>query len=144
MAGSGRPCVACIFCEIMAGRVPSHKVAESDLSVVFLDAFPSARGHCLAVPKKHFERAQDMPPESAADLAELAFRTVSRMEERLECDTLVAMHNGRGAGQEVPHVHMHLLPRRPGDGADAATALFPDRRKLDPAEAAGLLELLGG
>lgn len=136
--------MACIFCEIMAGRVPSHKVAESRLSVVFLDAFPSVRGHCLAVPKEHFERVQDMPPGNAADLAGLAFRTVSRMEERLGCDTLVAVHNGRGAGQEVPHAHMHLMPRRPGDGAAAATALFPEKQKLDPAEAAGLLDLLGG
>lgn len=133
-----------MFCQIVAGEIPSYRVAESAAALAFLDAFPAARGHCLVAAKGHFERVQDVPPREAADMMQLAARAVSILEEKLGCDTLVALHNGKGAGQEIPHAHMHLIPRRPGDGASAVTSMFPGPEKLAEGEALELARLLGG
>lgn len=133
---------ACIFCEIAAGRARAFRVADSAESVAFLDMFPAARGHCLVVPKKHYELLQDLPPDVSSDMMRLAARAVARMEEKLGCSTLVALHNGPGAGQQVRHVHVHLIPRRPGDGAGAVTGLFPAPKELDLDDASELLELV--
>lgn len=138
MAGASADC---IFCKIIAGRIPASRVADSAESIIFLDAFPAAHGHCLVAPKKHYGLLQDVPPSTSADMMQLAARAVSRMEEKLGCSTLVALHNGKDAGQEIPHVHLHLIPRRPGDGAGAVTRLFPEPAR-SPGDVAKLLELV--
>ena len=131
----------CIFCKIIAGRIPASRVADSVESIIFLDAFPATHGHCLVVPKKHYNLLQDIPPNVSSDMMQLAARAVSRMEEKLGCSTLVALHNGKDAGQEIPHVHLHLIPRRPGDGAGAVTNLFPAPTQ-NPDDVAKLLDLV--
>lgn len=103
--------------------------------MVFLDAFPSARGHCLVAPRSHHERLQDVPRRTGADMFGMAARAVSTIEKNLGCDTLVALHNGRGAGQAVPHAHLHLIPRAAGDGAGAVHSMFPEPARLDPKDA---------
>ena len=138
MPPAGPRGVDCVFCQISSGRLPSYKLHESDLAMVFLDAFPSARGHCLVAPRSHHERLQDVPRATGADMFGMAARAVSAIEEKLGCDTLVALHNGRGAGQAVPHAHLHLIPRGAGDGAGAVHSMFPEPARLDPKEAEDL------
>lgn len=135
MPPAGPRRVDCVFCQISSGRIPSYKLHETDLAMVFLDAFPSARGHCLVAPRSHHERLQDVPRRTGADMFGMAARAVSAIEKNLGCDTLVALHNGRGAGQLVPHAHLHLIPRTAGDGAGAVHSMFSEPAKLDPQDA---------
>ncbi|CAI9831510.1 MAG: HIT family protein [Nitrosopumilus sp.] len=113
----------CPFCGIAGGRIPARIVRRTRLSVSFLDASPLARGHVLAVPSSHRERIQDMTEEECSDLFGLV-RSLASGTDSIHGSTLVAVHNGPGAGQEVPHVHVHLVPRRDGDGAGPVHSMF--------------------
>lgn len=131
----------CIFCSIVSGKIPSKKVYETARSLAFLDAFPLAKGHTLVIPKAHYVKIQEMPQQDNADLFE-AVRLVTGRVERLAQDSLVAVHNGKESGQEVPHVHVHIIPRTRQDGAGPVHSMFKNRPKLGDAEVAEILETL--
>ena len=131
----------CIFCKIVSGNIPSKKVYETARSLAFLDAFPLARGHTLVIPKEHYVKVQEMSQQENADLFE-AVRIVTERVGRLVPDSLVAIHNGRESGQEVPHVHVHVIPRMRQDGAGPVHSMFKHRPKLEEAEIAEILETL--
>ena len=125
--------MGCVFCEIAAGRIPAARLYESETVLAFLDAFPLARGHCLVIPKAHRERIQDMPPELCAEVFGIVRRLAARADS-ITGATLVAVHNGRDSGQEIPHVHVHIIPRSPGDGAGAVHSMFPGPISVDGAD----------
>ncbi len=100
----------CIFCKIISGEIQSKFLKETAHSVSLLDAYPLARGHVLVIPKRHRQKIQDMSIEENADLFALVHAMTSKVDA-LTGSTLIAVHNGRGAGQEIPHVHVHLVPR---------------------------------
>ena len=105
--------------------MPARIVSRTGLSVAFLDAFPVAKGHVLAVPRAHRERVQELSEAEVADLFGLVGRLAPRTDAAGGGDaTLIAVHNGRQSGQEVPHVHVHLIPRRDGDGAGPVHSMF--------------------
>jgi histidine triad (HIT) family protein len=107
----------CIFCNIIAGIVPSYMLFEDDDFCVFLDAFPAVSGHTLIVPKVHIQDIFGMPGDVAQRLMPLAVKTANRLKMVLACDGLnMVQNNGAVAGQAVFHFHMHLLPRIAGDG----------------------------
>ena len=108
----------CIFCRIVAGEIPSHKVYEDDATLAFLDINPASRGHALVIPKAH---AADLHGLSEDDLAATA-RTVQRVAKMLQRGVKpeginILQNNGAAAGQVVFHYHVHLIPRWPGDRA---------------------------
>jgi len=115
--------VDCIFCKIISGQIPSKIIQETTHSVAFLDAFPLAKGHTLVIPKKHHVKIQDMSNEENSDLFSLVHKVLSKVD-RLTGATLVAIHNGKDAGQEIPHVHVHLVPRNTGDSAGPIHSMF--------------------
>ena len=121
----------CIFCRIVAGEIPSTKVAESDLAYSFLDIGPIAKGHALVVPKDHYVTLDDMPAEVTAAVHELAARVAPVLQKAVGAEGLnVLQNNGRVAGQVVMHLHVHLIPRWSGDGLK-----WPwPARQADPAE----------
>ena len=101
--------------------------------MAFLDAFPVARGHVLVVPRAHRERVQDLTGGENADLFGLAGRLAARTDGAGGGGaTLIAVHNGRQSGQEVPHVHVHLIPRREGDGAGPVHSMVKGGGDLGP------------
>jgi histidine triad (HIT) family protein len=115
----------CIFCKIVQGKVPARVVAQNERAMAFLDAFPLAAGHALIVPKAHHVKVQDMGKEDSAAVFALAHEIVQKVESATGADSsLIAIHNGRGAGQEVPHVHVHIIPRKAGDGAGPVHSMF--------------------
>ncbi len=125
----------CLFCGIVDGEIPGRIVYEDDDAIAFLDVNPLARGHTLIVPKIHRERVNDL------DLAEAGalFRAVATVTPAVEAAvdapaSTVAVNNGEAAGQEVPHLHVHVVPRWPGDGAGPIHGLFADRPELNDAE----------
>ena len=119
----------CIFCKIISGQIQAKLVSESEQSIAFLDAFPLARGHTLIIPKKHHAKIQDMSTDTNADLFALMHKLIPKIDA-ISGSTLVAIHNGKGAGQEVSHVHIHLIPRNSNDSAGPVHTMFKNRPKL--------------
>ena len=121
----------CIFCKIITKEIHSKILYEDDDSISFLDAFPVAKGHTLVIPKKHFAKIQNMPPDLNQKLFDSVHKMINKVDA-LEGSTLVAVHNGKESGQEVPHVHVHLIPRSKNDSAGPVHRMF--KNKIDLSE----------
>ncbi|WP_226004768.1 HIT family protein [Natrinema salinisoli] len=120
-----------IFSQIVEGDIPARIVYEDETTVAFLDANPLAPGHTLVIPKDEYERLNDVPEDVATDLYATIHRMVPAVEEAVDADaTTVAFNNGEAAGQEVPHVHCHIVPRFEGDGGGPIHAIAGDRPDL--------------
>ena len=133
----------CIFCRIVAGTIPCTKVYEDEACLAFLDIGPVAPCHTLLIPRRHFETIADMPAAEASRLAAALPRLARAVQAAAGAEGInVYQTNGRVAGQEVPHVHFHLIPRRAGDGLGfhwpAAKADFAVLAKQAEAIRAGL------
>jgi len=131
----------CIFCKIVSGEIKSKFLKETKYSVSFLDAFPLATGHVLIIPKNHHQKIQDMSIEENTDLFSLVHQMISNID-KITGSTLVAIHNGKDAGQEIPHVHVHLVPRSKDDSAGAIHSMFSSTVTLSESEMDGLYEKL--
>lgn len=117
----------CIFCQIVAGDIPGNVVAETDTVLAFLDANPLRPGHTLVIPNAHHHRLNDVPDDIATDLYATLHDLVPAVEDAVDAPaTTVAFNNGEEAGQEIPHVHAHIVPRSEDD-AGSVHALFGER-----------------
>ena len=123
----------CIFCKIISKEIPAKILYEDDDSISFLDAFPVAKGHTLIIPKKHFSKIQDMPSDLNQKLFDSVHKMINKVDA-LEGSTLVAVHNGKESGQEVPHVHVHLIPRSVTDSAGPVHSMFKNKIELSDSE----------
>jgi histidine triad (HIT) family protein len=127
--------MSCIFCRIVDGDLPSRTVYESSEALAFLDANPLTKGHTLVVPKEHYETVGDLPSEAAGAVFEAVSAVTPRVERAVDADaTTVAVNNGEAAGQEVPHTHVHVVPRFEGDGNGPIHRLFSARPSVSDAE----------
>jgi histidine triad (HIT) family protein len=106
---------SCIFCEIVAGRAAAHRVLEDDVCVAFLDARPLFPGHTLVVPRAHRGTLADLQRGELEPLMHAAQRISSALERALGSQGTFVALNDR-VSQSVPHVHLHVVPRRKGDG----------------------------
>lgn len=135
----------CIFCRIVAGESPCEVIFEDAATLAFMDINPVHDGHCLVIPKAHHATLFDMPPELFGRIAAAAGKIARAVDAELRPAGLNLLQaNGAAAGQSVFHLHIHVLPRRTGDGL-----LFNwDPRPGDPARiaaiAARLRARLGG
>lgn len=107
----------CVFCKIVAGKIPALRVHEDETILAFLDIGPLADGHLLVIPKEHAERLEDSNPDTLSHLA----GHLPRLARAVLAVTGAAgynllQNNGKVSGQEVPHVHFHIIPRAQGDG----------------------------
>ncbi|KAI9495466.1 HIT-like domain-containing protein [Zychaea mexicana] len=100
----------CIFCKIIRGEIPSHKIAETDKACAFLDINPISEGHCLVIPKYHGEFFHQIPDDYLADILPLA-RKVALASGLDEAQYNLLQNNGPMAHQVVPHVHFHIIPK---------------------------------
>ena len=123
----------CIFCKIVSGEIKSKFLKETKHSISFLDAFPLATGHVLIIPKNHHQKIQDMSIEENTDLFSLVHQMISKVDE-ITGSTLVAIHNGKDAGQEIPHVHVHLVPRSKADSAGPIHSMFSSKVNVSESE----------
>lgn len=106
----------CVFCAIVAGRVPATIVYEDEETVAFLDIHPSARGHTLVIPRAHYENVFELPPDAGRAVMQTLTRVARGLRAALDPEGMNVMQaNGRAAGQTVFHVHFHLMPRWAGD-----------------------------
>lgn len=107
----------CIFCKIAAREIPANKVYEDDTTLAFMDIRPITRGHLLLIPKKHAQLITELDEETVAHL----FKVVRSLDAALRKldgvkDITILISDGPAAQQEVPHVHIHLIPRYDSDG----------------------------
>ena len=110
------PAAQCIFCSIAAGAAPCHKIYSDDATLAFMDINPANEGHCLVIPNAHFGTVFEMPPEAFAAVASTVVKVARAVNDELRPGGLsVLQANGALAGQTVPHVHVHILPRRADD-----------------------------
>ena len=106
----------CIFCKIIAAEVPAAVVYEDDSILAFLDIGPLADGHLLVIPLEHYTRLTDVPPERCAQMASvLPFLGRAVLEVTKSEGFNVLLNQGAVAGQAVPHIHFHIIPRRKDD-----------------------------
>jgi histidine triad (HIT) family protein len=102
----------CIFCKIVKGEIPSQKVYEDDKTIAFLDINPLSRGHTLVMPKQHFETLTDLPDDLASLLAVRLKHLASAISKTTGASGFNIIQNNRQvAGQLIPHVHFHIIPR---------------------------------
>ncbi len=117
----------CVFCSIVDGSLPAHEVFRDDVAVAFLDRSPLFHGHTLLVPLEHHVTLSDLPANVVGPLFQRAQRLATIMETTLGADgSFVAMNNK--ISQSVPHLHVHVVPRRPKDGL---RGFFWPRTKYD-------------
>ena len=123
----------CIFCKIASKEIPAKILVETESCIGFLDAFPLARGHALVIPKNHYEKLQDLPTDINTEVFSTVHSLISRVDS-LTGATLMAVHNGKDSGQEIPHVHVHLIPRSSEDSAGAVHSMFSQKLELSESE----------
>jgi len=131
----------CIFCKIVKKEIPTKIIFETEKSLAFMDAFPLTKGHSLVVTKTHYEKVQDLSKEDNADLFETVRKTISKVDKITDA-TLLAVHNGKQSGQEIPHVHVHLIPRSFEDSAGPVHSMFSNPPKLSDKEIETIYETL--
>ena len=115
-----------LFSKIIAGNIPSYKIAENDLYYAFLDIFPAAEGHTLVVPKIEVDRIFDLPTQYLAGMLLFAQPIAKAIQQAYPCDRV----NILTLGFEVPHTHIHLLPMN-----SMADAALMDNKKAATPEA---------
>ncbi len=107
----------CIFCKIAAKEIPATVVFEDEEVLVFMDIGPIMKGHALVIPKKHYDPVTEIPDELLAKLHITAKKIAKAQLNGLGADGVnIMQNNGKASGQEVPHLHVHVIPRFDGDG----------------------------
>lgn len=107
----------CLFCKIIAGQVPCDKVYEDDDTLAFLDINPVSPGHTLVVPKQHFANMEDIDDDTLAKVITVVKMVGGSIKSGLGVDGYnVTENNDPVAGQVIPHIHFHVIPRSEGDG----------------------------
>lgn len=125
--------MACVFCEIVAGRAPAIRVHEDDGFLGILDIRPFTRGHTLVIPKSHSVDLTDTPAATLAAMMALGQRIAqaTRASGLAATGNNVAINDGKSAMQTVFHIHLHVIPRRDGDKMSFAKGMLlrrdPDR-----------------
>lgn len=107
----------CIFCKIISEEIPCHKVYEDDDILAFLDISPVSLGHTLVIPKKHSETILDTPDETLKKILSVSKKIATVLMEVTEATGFnLNQNNFEVAGQVVPHLHFHIIPRFQNDG----------------------------
>jgi len=105
---------ACVFCEIVTGRAPAHRVGENDRALAILDIFPYSHGHTLILSKRHVPLWYDLTEKEAGDVFALAHRVARRLSRAFDPEFVWLMARGR----RIPHTHIFLVPTQRGDVLD--------------------------
>jgi len=107
----------CIFCKVVKGEIPSKRVYEDDNFLAILDINPETEGHTLVMPKKHFKTILDTPSSLGNEFLDAIKKVSLKLVEKYKAEGFnVVFNTNRIAGQEVDHVHAHILLRKSSDG----------------------------
>jgi histidine triad (HIT) family protein len=120
----------CLFCKIIAKTIPAQVVYEDDHAVAFLDIVPRAPGHTMVIPKVHAPNFLELPDAEVGPLFEAVKRVAELLVRKLGPDGVtMGVNQGRASGQEVDHLHIHLIPRWHGDGGSAVQSVVANTPK---------------
>ena len=129
----------CVFCGIIAGKVPSSIVHQDDIAIAFMDINPVNTGHVLVVPRQHAPYLADLDEDTGAHLFKVTMRIAQAIRNSgVRCEGVnLFLADGEAAFQEVFHAHMHVFPRFKGDAfkIDADWTVHPPRHELDAVSA---------
>lgn len=129
----------CVFCKIIAAEIPNYTVYEDMDVLAFLDIFPCAKGHTVVIPKRHVERMTDLTTDEQAHLIAGVAQVMKKIDHVLKPAGMNVGWNDRApAGQAVPHVHVHVIPRYEHDGGGSMHSIVKDREGMSVAEVAKL------
>jgi len=107
----------CVFCDILAGKIACSMVHENENVCAFLDISPVNYGHTLVVPRKHYENMHEIPEEVLMDVIKVVKKVAQSLKDNLDIQGFnIFQNNGIVAGQVVPHLHFHVIPRNDKDG----------------------------
>ena len=126
----------CTFCDLINGAGEVSICYEDTEAIAFMDVQPVNPGHALVVSRAHYESFDDLPPSLATHLFSVVSRLVPAVKSVANAEGInVVVNSGRAAGQDVPHFHVHIIPRTPHDGFDVRLPFqgssMPDRTLLD-------------
>jgi len=122
----------CTFCAIASGRIQSSKVYDGSNSMAFLDINPRNPGHTLVIPKRHYETILDMSGTEAGRLFEDVRRIAAMVKNGTKAQGIsISQSNGKAAGQVVPHVHFHIIPRFVTEAPAGLEGFMPAKRLDD-------------
>jgi len=131
----------CIFCNIISGKFDSAKVYEDADVLAFLDVYPVTKGHCLVIPKKHCQDIFDIPESDLQKVMASGKQISQKIKDVLKADGIrLSQSNGRAAGQDVMHFHLHVIPRYEDDGVLMHGASVAHPQKADFEELKKLAE----
>ena len=131
----------CIFCKIISKEIPSNEIYSDDRVMVILDINPAAEGHCIILPKQHYQILPQIPDELVGYLFKTAKKISKSLLKSLAVQgTTIFVANGGLAGQKAPHFMLHVIPRKPGDLLFRLPKNNMDEKELDAVQ--GLLSLM--
>ena len=112
-----------IFCEIVSGEIPTKKIFEDDAVMVIMDVNPVSDGHCLVIPKVHYQDLYDIDTQTLNHILKITHDWSKILMEKLDCDGVTLVQNN-GSVQEVKHFHLHIIPKY--EGKDKVTLPVDD------------------
>jgi histidine triad (HIT) family protein len=122
-----------VFARILRGELPSVKVYEDATTVAFMDIMPSTEGHTLVIPREHAETIFDLSADGAAALMNTTRIVAAAVKRAFDCPGLMLIQlNGAAAGQSIPHIHFHVLPRKDGLSLALHGRTMVDAKTLAP------------
>ena len=128
---------SCLFCRIIDRQIPAEVVDADPGAVAFLDVQPLADGHVLVVPRAHAARVEELAVPDAAALFRTVARLVGPVRRAVGAEgATIGLNDGEVSGQTIPHVHVHIVPRRRGDGAGSVHSIFRSGPRRPVAEIA--------
>lgn len=109
----------CIFCRIANHKEKAHIIHEEDGVLALLESHPISKGHCLIIPKNHYENIYDITEEALNKISKAAKKVSEILKVKLKAQGVNILHaSGKAAQQSIPHFHIHLIPRYKGDDLD--------------------------
>lgn len=133
----------CLFCKITTGEIECAKVYEDSDVLAFFDVFPLTKGHCLVIPKQHFENIFDISEDVLQKVSVVAKKISGKIKTNLQADGIrLSQSNGKIAHQEIMHFHLHIIPRYENDGVSMNETGRAHPQKADFEELKKLAEAL--
>ncbi len=124
----------CLFCKIANKEIKTEPIYEDEKTMALLDIHPRAPGHTMIIPKKHCEGILDLPKNFQAPMMEAIQKVTQLLKKALNPDAFtIGINEGREAGQVIPHLHIHIIPRYKGDGGGSVHTVVnkPPKESLD-------------
>lgn len=122
---------SCVFCKIINGDLFAHRVYENKRILAFLDIHPLSKGHTLVIPKCHVAKLEELVFEEAMALFTAIYELVNKIQDAVNAPaSTIAINNGLESGQEIPHVHVHIIPRFKNDSGGPIHVLMKRRPQI--------------